>query len=148
MTTPSVDDPLFDEWAEAEYFGLIERLRLRVCFELCCLGQEINDLRFKEVGDHLDALAGDRHHQTKFIEGICEAKDGIMKAVCAIEPEKIDPRNGEILWRVIANHFVAGIITKDDVVVRAAPILRWTLGKTRGDLREYFQQNGWKVEKL
>lgn len=37
------------------------------------------------------------------------------------------------LIRVVAPHFVAGIIMGADRCVRAAPILRWTIGKDRAE---------------
>lgn len=51
-----------------------------------------------------------------------------------------------MLVRVVAPHFVAGIVLDMDVVVRAAPILGWTVGKTRDFLRAYFQKKSWAVE--
>jgi hypothetical protein len=50
----------------------------------------------------------------------------------------------EELARVTAPHFVAGIVMQDDVVTEAAPILKWTIGKKREELRTYFDQKGWK----
>jgi hypothetical protein len=51
----------------------------------------------------------------------------------------------EILVAVDAPHFYAGIVLRDDVVIDAAPILRWTLGKRREMLRDYFAQKGWRT---
>lgn len=53
--------------------------------------------------------------------------------------------SGEMLWRVVAPHFCAGLITRDDVVVDAAPILGWTIGRTRAELRAYFARKRWSV---
>jgi len=36
------------------------------------------------------------------------------------------------LVRVVAPHFVAGLVAVDGVVVEAAPILRWEIGDLRG----------------
>jgi hypothetical protein len=33
------------------------------------------------------------------------------------------------LYRVVVPHFVAGVIVREGVVVEAAPILRWAVGK-------------------
>lgn len=41
--------------------------------------------------------------------------------------------------------FYAAIIFEGDVVVRAAPILRWTMGKKAAYLSAYFQRKGWKA---
>jgi hypothetical protein len=48
-----------------------------------------------------------------------------------------------MLVRVVAPHFVAGLVLENDIVVRAAPILKWAKGKDRDWLRTYFQQKGW-----
>ena len=50
-----------------------------------------------------------------------------------------------ILVRVVALHFVAGLVLENDVVTRAAPILKWAKGKHRDWLRGYFQKKGWKA---
>jgi hypothetical protein len=49
----------------------------------------------------------------------------------------------EILVSVDAPHFYAGIVLRDDVVIDAAPILRWAMGKRREWLRDYFEKRGW-----
>lgn len=51
----------------------------------------------------------------------------------------------ETLWQVIAPHFIAGLVTRGAVVTEAAPILRWAIGKSRDELREYFCRKGWSV---
>lgn len=51
----------------------------------------------------------------------------------------------ERLWQVTTHVFCAGIVTHDDVVIDAAPILRWSIGKTRDELRAYFSRKGWRV---
>jgi hypothetical protein len=52
--------------------------------------------------------------------------------------------DGTILVRVVAPHFVAGLIIENDACVRAAPILAWTLGRGTLYLRSYFRRKGWK----
>ncbi len=47
--------------------------------------------------------------------------------------------------RVVAPHFVAGLEAVDGKVVRAAPILRWTVGKRLENLWPYFALKGWAV---
>lgn len=51
----------------------------------------------------------------------------------------------EYLVRVEAPHFVAGFVMRSDIVREAAPILAWTIGKPRDELRIYFKRKGWKV---
>jgi hypothetical protein len=50
-----------------------------------------------------------------------------------------------MLVAVDAPHFYAGIVLTDGVVTDAAPILRWTMGKRREWLSNYFRQKGWKA---
>lgn len=40
-----------------------------------------------------------------------------------------------MLAQVTAPHLCAGIVLRDDVVVEAAPILRWMVGKSRDEVR-------------
>lgn len=47
------------------------------------------------------------------------------------------------LVRVEAPHFVAGLIAQDGVVIKAAPILGWAVGKRTTWVAEYFRRRGW-----
>lgn len=51
----------------------------------------------------------------------------------------------EYLIRVEAPHFCAGIVVKDNIVVKAAPILKWTLGKTWEEVSSYFKEKKYIV---
>lgn len=51
-----------------------------------------------------------------------------------------------MLVQVTAKHFCAGLVLEDDVVVEAAPILKYTIGKRRAWLRSYFAEKGWKTK--
>lgn len=56
-------------------------------------------------------------------------------------------------YRIEAPHFVAGFETdlkpKAGVcVVRAAPIIKWALGKPANELFKYARRKGWKVTNL
>ncbi len=53
-----------------------------------------------------------------------------------------------MLLRISAPHFVAGVILWDGVVVNAAPILRWSVGKTEGHLRDYCHRKHWQIETI
>jgi hypothetical protein len=59
---------------------------------------------------------------------------------------------GEILVRVVADHFVAGIVmeqlTHSRRCIAAAPILKWAIGCHDYDLRPIFKRNGWKASIL
>ncbi len=48
------------------------------------------------------------------------------------------------LVRVVAPHFVAGFET-DGIVRRAAPIIKYLVGKTDDEARTYIQSKGWKA---
>lgn len=50
-----------------------------------------------------------------------------------------------LLARVVAPHFVAGLLLDGDRCVEAAPILRWEVGKDRAWLRAYFRRKGWEA---
>jgi len=52
------------------------------------------------------------------------------------------------MLRVLAPHFCAGIEFRNDVVIKAAPILSWSVGKERHELERYFERKGWKAEPL
>ena len=49
------------------------------------------------------------------------------------------------LIRVVAPHFVAGIILRDGIAVETAPILKWAMGKSRSELCDYFAKKGWEA---
>ncbi len=52
-----------------------------------------------------------------------------------------------ILIRVVAPHFVAGLET-DGIVRRAAPILKYLIGKTDVEAATYIRSKGWRMENL
>lgn len=49
------------------------------------------------------------------------------------------------LIQIDAPHFCAGLIVKKGVVIEAAPILRWTIGKQEDSVRKYVYSKGWKA---
>lgn len=52
----------------------------------------------------------------------------------------------EVLIRVVAPHFVAGLVLRAGRVVLAAPILRWATGKPEDFLVTYFERKGWEAK--
>ena len=54
----------------------------------------------------------------------------------------------EILAQIRADHFTAGLVLRDDVVVEAAPIIRYMVrGRwTRTVVRDYCDQKGWQIK--
>jgi hypothetical protein len=53
-----------------------------------------------------------------------------------------------MLVRVVAPHFVAGLVMDRAVCVEAAPILAWAIGKSADDLSQYFRRKGWRASIL
>jgi len=51
----------------------------------------------------------------------------------------------ERIIAIDAPHFFAGIVVRGDHVVEAAPILRWTVGKSYARLERYFASKRWRV---
>lgn len=49
-----------------------------------------------------------------------------------------------MLIAVDAPHFYAGIIIENDYCIKAAPILKWCVGKHKDYLYNYFCKKGWK----
>lgn len=54
----------------------------------------------------------------------------------------------EILYRVVAKHFVAGFILDDGIVVHAAPILRYLIGQRERRVMKYLHKKGWQVRRV
>lgn len=50
-----------------------------------------------------------------------------------------------MLVRVVAPHFVAGLVMDGAICRHSAPILKWAIGKNREELRAYFTRKGWKA---
>lgn len=53
--------------------------------------------------------------------------------------------DADVLVRVEAPTFVAGLVVRDDRCVAATPVLAWAIGATRDALRGQFQRRGWKA---
>jgi hypothetical protein len=51
----------------------------------------------------------------------------------------------ELLVRVVAPHFVAGLVLEDDRCTEAAPILAWAIHWRRDALRAYFRRKHWRA---
>ncbi len=56
--------------------------------------------------------------------------------------------DGTTLYSVTAPHFVAGLVTARGVVVDAAPILRWSIGKKTRELNLYLKKKKWKITEI
>lgn len=55
----------------------------------------------------------------------------------------------EQLWQVFGSNFTAGIVTRDDRVVDAAPILRrQCMGRTREEVRAVAKRCGWTIRSV
>lgn len=53
-----------------------------------------------------------------------------------------------MLYRITSNYFCAGFITKNGKALRAAPIIKWSVGKHTIEIRAYCKKRGWKLEKI
>jgi len=51
----------------------------------------------------------------------------------------------EIIARIEAPHFTAGIVLQDDIVVETAPILKYMKQWGRDQVRDYCRSKGWKI---
>ena len=50
-----------------------------------------------------------------------------------------------MMYEITAPHYCAGLIVKDGVVVEAAPILRWAIGKAFTNVLSYFIRKQYRV---
>jgi len=50
-----------------------------------------------------------------------------------------------MLWQITSPRFVAGLISEDDIVVRAAPILRWTINQNIYDIARCVDNSRWRM---
>jgi hypothetical protein len=51
------------------------------------------------------------------------------------------------LYRILAPHFVAGIVVaQDGVIILTAPILKWAGNSAFAGFKSYCYRKGWKVE--
>jgi hypothetical protein len=41
------------------------------------------------------------------------------------------------LWKIDVGYFCAGLLSEDGIVIKAAPILKWTLGKNIEDVQKW-----------
>lgn len=55
------------------------------------------------------------------------------------------PGTPNALLQITAPHFCAGIVVERGVVVDAAPILRWTIGKRLWDVQRYFFRKNFEI---
>lgn len=56
--------------------------------------------------------------------------------------------HNETLYQITAPHFCAGIIVENNVIIKAAPILRWMTDKDIGFIKEYCKKKKWTVYKV
>lgn len=58
------------------------------------------------------------------------------------------PKTVMTSYRIVAPHFVAGIIVDLGRVIQAAPILGWSVGKEFSIVRDYCRDRGWEVQPI
>ena len=49
------------------------------------------------------------------------------------------------LYQIMAPHFCAGFVMKEDVVVNAAPIIRYMMGWSYRKVQAYCQKKNWQL---
>lgn len=52
------------------------------------------------------------------------------------------------LFRVEANYFTAGFIIERGLCVKAAPIIRWMIGREYGRIYNYCISKGWVIREV
>jgi hypothetical protein len=57
-------------------------------------------------------------------------------------------RPGDVLVRIVAPHFVAGLDARAGRVVNAAPIIRYMMGWDGAQVAAYCARKGWEWERL
>ena len=53
-----------------------------------------------------------------------------------------------LFMRIVAPYFVAGVIVEESVVIKAAPIVGWMIGKNWGYCKFWAQKKGFQVERI
>lgn len=48
-------------------------------------------------------------------------------------------------YQIISPYFVAGLVTKDEVVSRAAPVIAYMAGWTLFTVKRYCHNKGWRL---
>ena len=56
--------------------------------------------------------------------------------------------DGDGWYQITAPHFCAGMLVKDGVIVRAAPIIKWAVNRTWPQLTHYLRRKRWKWRAL
>lgn len=54
-------------------------------------------------------------------------------------------RTRERLVRIVAPHFVAGVVLRGELVVGASDIVRYAIGRNADWLRAYVRRRGWRA---
>lgn len=61
-----------------------------------------------------------------------------------LEKQQINPQ--ETLEIIDAPHFHAGLLLRNNVVYKAAPIIKYMVGWTRPKVVAYVKRKGWSIE--
>ena len=51
----------------------------------------------------------------------------------------------EQLYQITSSYFCAGIITKNKIIIKAAPIIKWTVGKSISEIIIHCTKKDWKI---
>lgn len=54
--------------------------------------------------------------------------------------------NQELLYRAVLPYYCCGFLAEDGLIIDAAPIMRWAIGKTVTEYTQWAASKGGKVE--
>jgi len=52
------------------------------------------------------------------------------------------------LYQVTSDYFCAGLVTENNIVIKAAPIIAWMVGKILNNILPYIEKKQWKIMKI
>ena len=52
------------------------------------------------------------------------------------------------LYQITSSYFVAGLIVKDDKVIKSAPIIKWMIGRNLKYIETYCLSKHWKLTEI
>jgi len=53
-----------------------------------------------------------------------------------------------MLYQIDLPHMCAGIIINNDIIIEAAPILKWTIGKSLNDIQKWVHKKNGTLNKI
>lgn len=56
--------------------------------------------------------------------------------------------HNDSLFQVRSGYFTAGLVVSDGRVVRAAPIIRWMIGRTLATIQAHCERKQWTLDRV